>query len=224
MADKTYNRVYLWELPVRIFHWVNAISIVVLCITGFLIADPPAMMHQGEAWNTFTMGYIRVIHFIAAYFFTGAMILRLYWAFAGNKYARLKAFLFPFTKAGIKEFWKVLKYDIFLFPAKENYHRLGHNSIAALSYLIMFFFALIMVFTGFALYADNASWWFPKLFAWVQPALGGDFGTRLLHHISMWIIIFITIVHIYLVIFHDVRDKDGEISSMVGGYKFEKKS
>ena len=40
---KRLREVYVWELPVRIYHWVNALCIVILCITGFIIADPPAM-------------------------------------------------------------------------------------------------------------------------------------------------------------------------------------
>ena len=39
------REVYVWQLPVRIFHWVNAFVITVLCITGYIIGDPPAIMH-----------------------------------------------------------------------------------------------------------------------------------------------------------------------------------
>lgn len=41
---KRLREVYVWELPVRIYHWVNALCIVILCVTGFIIADPPAIM------------------------------------------------------------------------------------------------------------------------------------------------------------------------------------
>ena len=37
------TEVYVWQLPVRIFHWVNALCIVILCITGYIIGNPPAM-------------------------------------------------------------------------------------------------------------------------------------------------------------------------------------
>ena len=32
--------VYVYEAPVRVCHWVNAASIVVLMVTGYLIASP----------------------------------------------------------------------------------------------------------------------------------------------------------------------------------------
>ena len=41
---KRLREVYVWELPVRIYHWVNALCIAILCVTGFIIADPPAIM------------------------------------------------------------------------------------------------------------------------------------------------------------------------------------
>ena len=51
---KRLTEVYVWELPVRIYHWVNALCIVILCITGFIIADPPAILNASEAdsWET----------------------------------------------------------------------------------------------------------------------------------------------------------------------------
>ncbi len=222
---KNYKRVYVWQLPVRIFHWANALSIVVLSITGFLISNPPAFMSNAEAFDTFWMGQVRAIHFIAAYVFFGAMILRIYWAFAGNKFAHWKAF-WPFSKKGIKNIIHVLKHDIFLLPEKNpniNDISIGHNYMATTAYILMFLFGLIMVFTGFGLYSDNATWWLPKLFAWVPSFVGGDFNARMLHHVSMWFIIFIIIIHVYLVLYHDWLEGRGEASSMFSGFKFVRK-
>ena len=36
----TYRRLYVWEMPVRVYHWLNALSISVLGVTGFLIGKP----------------------------------------------------------------------------------------------------------------------------------------------------------------------------------------
>ncbi|WP_363269330.1 cytochrome b/b6 domain-containing protein, partial [Flavobacterium sp.] len=41
MATQDYKRAYIWQLPVRIFHWANALAIIVLIITGLLISHPP---------------------------------------------------------------------------------------------------------------------------------------------------------------------------------------
>ena len=120
-------------------------------------------------------------------------------------------------------FFHVLKVDIFLrneeHPDIKNIS-VGHNSLAAFSYVALFVVALVQIFTGFGLYASNAGWWLPKLFAWVVPFLGGDFMVRTIHHISTWIFILFTLIHVYLVLYHDWLEGRGEVSSMFGGYKY----
>ena len=117
----------------------------------------------------------------------------------------------------------VLKVDILLQHDKTNDIRnisVGHNSIAALSYVALFVIAVVQVFTGFGLYADNSGWWLPDLFAWVVPLFGGDFMVRTIHHVATWLFILFTLIHVYLVFYHDWLEGRGEVSSMFGGYKF----
>ena len=222
METKNFKRVLVWELPVRFFHWVNVLSVIVLTVTGFIIANPPAILSNMEATDLHSFGIVRFIHFTAAYIFFFNMILRVYWAFVGNQFAHWKAF-WPFSKKMWNNFWHVLKIDILLM--NEDVEDLsnvsiGHNSVAAFSYLAMFFIALVSVFTGFALYADMSSWWLPDLFSWITPLFGGDFMVRTIHHITMWLFILFSLVHIYLVFYHDWLEGRGEVSSMFGGYKF----
>jgi Ni/Fe-hydrogenase 1 B-type cytochrome subunit len=222
MKTRNFRRVMVWELPVRIFHWLNVLAIIVLIVTGFLIANPPALLSSAEATNLQTFGIIRFIHFTAAYVFFFVMILRIYWAFAGNRFAHWRAF-WPFSKRRWENFKHVLRIDVLL--QNEKIHdvkniSIGHNSMATFSYLAMFFIAVLQVFTGFALYADLSSWWLPKLFSWVIPLFGGDFMVRTIHHLATWIFIFFSMVHVYLVFYHDWLEGRGEVSSMFGGYKF----
>jgi len=222
MRDRNFKRVMVWELPVRFFHWINVLTIIVLTLTGFLIANPPALQSSAEATNLHSFGIVRFIHFGAAYIFFFNMILRIYWSFVGNKFSSWRAF-WPFSRKMWNNFWHVMKIDIMLLnedhPDVRNIS-IGHNSIASFSYVVLFLMALIQVFTGFALYADTSGWWLPKLFDWVSPFLGGDFMVRTIHHITMWIFIFFSLVHIYLVFYHDWLEGRGEVSSMFGGYKF----
>ncbi len=222
METKNFKRVMVWELPVRFFHWVNVLSITVLTVTGFIIANPPALHSSAEATNLHLFGIVRFIHFGAAYIFFFNMILRIYWSFVGNQFASWRTF-WPFSKKMWNNFWHVLKIDILLLnedhPDVKNIS-IGHNSVAAFSYLALFLIALTSIFTGFALYADTSGWWLPKLFSWVTPMFGGDFMVRTIHHISMWGFILFTLVHVYLVFYHDWLEGRGEVSSMFSGYKF----
>lgn len=222
MGDRTFKRVYVWELPVRIFHWTNALCIFVLIVTGLIIADPPAIMSAHEASGAFWFGTVRFIHFAAAYVFVAAIIMRTYWAFVGNRYSRWKAYI-PITKKAWKNIFHVLRVDIFLLPRKKNDHEpleVGHNVLAASTYTGLALLSLVMIFTGFGLYADNSTWFLPKLFKWVSPMLGGDIMTRMVHHATMWLIVIFTIIHVYLVLFHEWLEGRGNITSMLSGYKY----
>ncbi|MBU2527377.1 MAG: Ni/Fe-hydrogenase, b-type cytochrome subunit [Bacteroidetes bacterium] len=222
METRNFKRVLVWQLPVRIFHWINVLTVTLLILTGFLIANPPALMSRVEPTFVQNFGIVRFIHFASAYVFFFNMLLRIYWSFVGNKYAHWRAF-WPFRKEFWQNVWHVLMVDILLQNKKIHHLKdisIGHNSVAVLSYVVMFFMALIMVFTGFSLYADLTTWWLPKLFAWVSPMLGGEFMTRAIHHITMWIFIFFALIHVYLVFYHDWLEGRGEVSSMFGGYKF----
>ena len=219
---RSFKRVYVWELPVRIFHWLNVLSLFVLVVTGFIIANPPALLSSAEATNLHSFGIVRFLHFTAGYLFFFVMILRVYWAFQGNRFASWKAF-WPFTRKNWNNFWHVMKIDIMLMNEKEEdvtKISIGHNSVATLSYVAMFVIALVQIITGFALYGDMASWWLPKMFGWVIPLFGGDFIVRNIHHTAMWLFIFFAMVHVYLVFYHDWLEGRGEVSSMFGGYKF----
>ena len=217
-----FKRVYVWEMAVRMFHWTTVLSMTVLIITGLIIANPPAFNRHVEATHSFWFGYVRMAHFIAAYVLIANAIFRLYWGFAGNRFARWINFI-PYRKENWRRIWHVLKYDIFLLPQK--HHRLsdisiGHNQLAAFSYVIMGLLFILQAVTGLALIADTSDWWFPHMFVWVKTWLGGDIATRYIHRLLTWFFLTFIVIHVYLVLFHDYVEARGEASSMISGIKF----
>ena len=94
-AGSMPHAVYVWEAPVRLWHWVMMLAMFVLIGTGFLIGVPPPAV-GGEAYDTFWFGYIRFAHFAAGYIFAVFFVLRVYWAIVGNKYSR-EIFFVPFS-------------------------------------------------------------------------------------------------------------------------------
>jgi Ni/Fe-hydrogenase 1 B-type cytochrome subunit len=214
----TYKEVYVWQLPVRFYHWINALCIVVLSITGYLIGNPLAIQSGSEASFSYWFGTVRFIHFVAAFIFFFNFVFRIYWGFVGNKYAQWYNFI-PLKKSQWKEILAVLKVDILLLRCKPL-ESVGHNTLASLTYFFTFLAFLLQSLTGFGLYAAMSDSAFPKLFSWIVPLLGGDLPTRQIHHIMMWFFIIFSIIHIYLVFYHDYIEKRGVTSSMIGGWKF----
>ena len=84
---QTTKSVYVYEAPVRLWHWINAASITVLALTGYFIGQPLPTM-PGEASAHYLMGYIRFAHFTAGYILAVGLIGRAYWALVGNHHAR----------------------------------------------------------------------------------------------------------------------------------------
>ncbi len=217
-----YKRVYVWQIPVRFFHWINVLTLFTLAVTGFIIANPPALQLSAEASEIFYMGYVRLIHFSSAYIFTANLILRVYWAFVGNKYAHARNFL-PTTKKQWKNVMHVFKVDILLMKDKEDCLKnisIGHNAVAGLSYLGLFILLFFQMITGFAMLAPTSEWFLPKLFKWATALAGNESNLRYIHHIITWLVIIFSIIHMYLVFFHDYLEARGESSSMISGFKF----
>jgi len=212
------RRVFVWQLPVRVYHWLNALCILTLIATGFYIGNPLAILSGKEASDLYIMGTIRFIHFVAAYIFFFNFVFRIYWGFVGNKYARWNNFI-PTNKQFLKDMWGIVKTDVFMTKGANN-HAIGHNRLAGLIYFLTFIAFGIQCLTGFGLYSATSDWWFPNLFAWVPGVVGGDFMLRTIHHWAMWFFILFTVIHVYLVFYHDYVEGRGEISSMGGGWKF----
>jgi len=220
MTKHIFRRVYLWEWPVRIYHWITAAAVTVLAGSGLLIGAPVAFMSTHDASGGYWFGTVRFLHFAAAYLFFFALLLRIYWLFVGNRYARWTAFI-PVGRfrAFLRDAKEVIRTDV-LQIRKPPLDFVGHNPVAAMTYFFIFVLSLFQIATGFALYAPTSLSWLPQLFAWVSPLMGGDATVRLWHHAATWVFLLFLGVHVYLVIFHDVVESRGELSSMVGGSRF----
>lgn len=212
---------YVWESPIRIAHWMLALSIPVLLATGFFIAWPWASV-QGEATFGFLMGRFRQIHFISGYVLLVAFIIRIYWFLMGNNYARSG---FPF-------FWKASWWHQLAEQAWEyltiriTQRFVGHNQLGALSYLV---FVAGMggaeILTGFAMYSEsNPGGFWSKLTGWVIPLCGGSYQVHQWHHAFAWGILLFIGIHIYVVILDSIYLDNGMVGSIFTGRKFVRSS
>jgi Ni/Fe-hydrogenase 1 B-type cytochrome subunit len=204
-------RLYVWQVPVRITHWVIVGCIVMLSITGAYIADPFLIPAGGNVMTT-----VRVIHILTAFVFLAAGMVRTVWLLTGNRFARWSAFI-PTSKNQATELFRQAGYYAFL--RRELPKVLGHNQLAATAYVALFGLLLIETITGFALDGIGGAQPAGMIFGWLSDFLGPQF-LRLVHHLCMWFILAIAIFHIYSCVLVDHIEKNGLMSSIFSGYKF----
>ncbi|MFG1369183.1 Ni/Fe-hydrogenase, b-type cytochrome subunit [Xanthobacter tagetidis] len=218
-GGRKLTTVYVYEAPVRLWHWVNALSIVVLCVTGYFIGSPFPTL-SGEASAHYLMGTIRFVHFSAGYILAVAFLGRIAWAFMGNQWSR-ELFTFRFWR---KDFWRgfftEIQWYAFLKPRPLKF--VGHNPLAQFfMFWVMVVGLAFMIVTGFALYSEGAGpgSWQDVMFGWVIPLLGGSMQVHTLHHLGMWAIILFVIIHVYSVIREDIMSRQSMVSAMTSGYR-----
>jgi Ni/Fe-hydrogenase 1 B-type cytochrome subunit len=216
VQEKTVERlrIYAWEFPVRFTHWINFLCIIVLSVTGFYIGSPFIHAYSSKQW---IMGWMRLIHFIAAYAFLMSIIIRIYWSFMGNRFASIPGW-FPFTSERFGHLIQDIKCRLLI--SREEACNVGHTTIGSFAYLIMYLIFIFQIVSGFALYAGNqrgALW--TLLGGWLISIMHLP-TIRLYHHLFMYVIGAFFLVHIYMAWTEDLKFKNGLISSIFSGYKF----
>lgn len=138
--------VYVWQYPLRLVHWGLVISIVALALTGYYIHSPFVV---AQARYPFLMGWIRFVHEAFGMFFIAIFLLRFYLFFAGDRWVRWQAMV-PLHKKQWKEMIEVMKFYAFIRPTPVS--KVGHNAIAAFSYIGIYSLVLVEIVTGLAMF------------------------------------------------------------------------
>jgi len=210
------ERVYVWEWPVRLFHWLIAGSIAVLAITGLYIGNP-FLPVTGEATRHFVMGSMKSVHFIAAMVFALAVLGRLLWMFAGNFYARWHQFI-PVTRTRLVGIWNTAAF--YLFIKRESPAFVGHNPLAGAIYTVVYGLCLVMIVTGFAMASAGAH--VDSMlsgFQFLIPLCGGLQLAHFIHHVCMWLILGFAMHHVWSAYLVGAFERSALIDSIFSGYK-----
>jgi Ni/Fe-hydrogenase 1 B-type cytochrome subunit len=216
-GHRYFRRRYVWQWPIRTFHWVNALSITALFLTGLYIANP-VLAPAGEAWHNFVMGKVRQIHFAFANVFLINFLWRIYWFWMGNN----------FTRSGFPMVWKrawwqdLVRQGLDYLRLQRGHIHLGHNALAGLMYTL-FVIALgwAQLVLGFALYSQpHPGGFWDVMVGWVLPLVGGPFRALMWHHLFAWLFVFFSILHVYIVFYDGLQFRNGLVTSIVSGEKF----
>ena len=103
------QRILVWDVPTRVFHWLLAVSFA----GAFLTAE-------SERY--------RDIHVVLGYTLLGLIAFRLVWGFVGSRYAQFRSFLFKPARDR--------RLCGFLLKAKPA-HYVGHNPAGSVSVFLL---------------------------------------------------------------------------------------
>jgi cytochrome b len=121
----TKNSVSVWDLPLRIFHW--------LLVAGFFTAY-------------LTEDDLLTIHVWAGYLIIALLIFRLVWGFIGNRYARFSNFLCSPMRS--------VAYVKDLISSKSKRY-IGHNPAGAAMILLLLISLVLTSVSGLAVYGAD---------------------------------------------------------------------
>jgi cytochrome b len=123
------RRIMVWDMPTRVFHWLQVLSF-------------------GAAYLTAFSERLRNYHVALGYILLGLLIFRLLWGFIGTRYARFSSFLF---NPG-----EVVAYLLTMIKRKPE-HYMGHNPAGSVSVLLLLALGLFIGVTGVLALQDEAS-------------------------------------------------------------------
>lgn len=139
---KTIDRIYITPTPVRIWHWLNALGIVTLCITGIQIRFP----EYANIFGTYKAAI--KLHDIAGVTVSISFLLWLcYYLFVARSLVKLYVPNVEDIKRGL--FAQAFFYFFTYFLGEKNPHTTTldnkFNAIQKMSYLLIMFLLLPLV-------------------------------------------------------------------------------
>ena len=120
------QRILVWDIPTRVFHWLLALSFIGAFVTA-----------ESERY--------RDIHVVLGYTLLGLLAFRLLWGFVGTRYARFRSFLFSPGE--------VAAYVASLLKGKPA-HYLGHNPAGSVAIWLLLALGISSGVTGVMLYQE----------------------------------------------------------------------
>ena len=125
--------IYVWEVPVRVTHWLIVISIAVLSVTGLYIHGP-FLVPSSPIEASSQMASVRFWHEIFAIVFSLSIAVRFYWGFVGNSFSSWDQII-PHRRDQF--FWLKEMGKYYSFRRRHPVPYTGHNHLAGLAYTVV---------------------------------------------------------------------------------------
>lgn len=213
---KEFSASYRWQ------HWLTAVSIVILTISGFYIAVPfisPGFLPQPTG---FLQAYIRFAHLAAGFLIIAFFIFKFYMLFFTKEHAHeIESY-----KDCLKLSNWLKQAGYYLLISKHPKQHGTYNPLQFAAYIGFYVMLFILIITGLILYVNVYYLGLAKILYTPMRELellcGGLANVRIIHHILTWCVILFVIAHVHLVIFNAIFRREGCMDSIVSGYRWKK--
>jgi cytochrome b len=135
MASTTTERIKVWDLPTRLFHW----SLAATFAGAWLTAD-------SERWID--------VHTTLGYAFAGLIAFRVIWGFIGTKYSRFWSF--------VRGPAAVRRYLTSIVKGRPEHH-VGHNPAGGWAVLALLGLGALTAGSGYLAFNDLGGHWAEEL-------------------------------------------------------------
>lgn len=136
-------RILVWDLPVRVFHWLLALSFAGAWLTA-----------ESERW--------REVHVVLGYTMAGLVAFRVVWGFVGSRHARFASFVRPPSA--------IARYLGSLWRGRPERHA-GHNPAGALAIVALLILIALTAATGWATFNETGGHFVEELHEAMANAL-----------------------------------------------------
>ncbi|AII14818.1 [NiFe] hydrogenase, cytochrome b subunit [Campylobacter iguaniorum] len=213
---------YEFSIGLRLTHWIRAISIAILIVSGFYLAYVfVSPVITSEPVN-FMNAKWRAVHQIVGFVLIGCFIFKFY-LFLFDKKSKIERVS---VKDSINPKIWIDQVKYYLFLGKHPHLSGVYNPLQFVSYLFFYIVLFVICLTGLILYVhvyhEGLGGLLYDPMRVVEVWMGGLANVRLIHHIAMWIIMIFVVAHVYMAIFNAIKGKDGAMDAIISGYKFPK--
>ena len=120
------QRILVWDVPTRVFHWLYALSF-------------------SGAYLTAETERYRDVHVALGYTLLGLIAFRVLWGFFGTHYAKFRSFWFKPSE--------IVSYSLSLLKGKPK-HYVGHNPAGSVAIWLLLALGILSGVTGVILFQD----------------------------------------------------------------------
>jgi len=208
---------YRWQ------HWIRALSIVVLTVTGFYIAVPFLTPAVNADPTNFMQALMRSWHIIFGFVLISVIIFKSYlFIFGRNNSIERKA-----IKDVLNPMIWIKQIGYYMLISKHPKLSGVYNPIQFMAYVTLYIMVFALIITGLIMYVHDfhqglGGFLYAPMKS-IEVMIGGLANVRVIHHILTWGIMLFVLGHIYMAVYNAVFGKEGGMDAIFSGMKWHKK-